>query len=83
MLVLGRGRRGHSDRSLSGNAFFHVHKGWALLILSSCDIPSLGSSGSSVRARLYSAMCVRLAVACSWDFAFFSLNKVSLYHSSL
>lgn len=57
--------------ALNGNALFHVHKGWALPILPSSDIPSLGSSGSSVRARLYSVRYVGLAVACSLDFAFF------------
>lgn len=75
--MLGRGRRGNSDRSLSdgleGNAFFCVHKGWALPILPSSDIPSLCSSGSSVRTRLYFLRYVGLAVVCSWDFAFFVL----------
>lgn len=59
-----------SVMALSGNALFHVHKR-VLPILPSSDIPSMGSSGNIVRTRLYSVRCVRLAVACSWDFSSF------------
>lgn len=79
VLVLGRGRRGNSGRSLSGNALFLVDKGWALPILPSSDIPSLCSSGSSVRTSLYSATCVGLAVACSLELAFFFFLSKSVY----